>query len=163
MFISGDTSGIVALSSIRRLDLLKHVFPQVWLAPKVIKEFVDDGPNWEDARQAQQEYAKAEWLLAWTDPIPLLKGNSTRLGEGEIQAISLAYAQGGCCFTDDRLARRFANKMDVEEIATARILTRCKKLGVIAAVKPLLYQLRDKGNRLTLEVIEKILREEDEI
>jgi len=64
MPVAADTSAVVTLSSIGRLDLLRHLWPIVWLPQVCIVELVGQG-EWPQARQAQNELAKEEWLLPW--------------------------------------------------------------------------------------------------
>lgn len=108
MLIAADTSALVALSSIRRLDLLRRLAPEVWLPPAVVKELITDGEGWRNASQAQEEFAKAEWLLPWTTEFTQLIPTSKKIGQGELEAISLAHEIKGSCFMDDRRGRAFA-------------------------------------------------------
>lgn len=161
MFVAADTSAVVALSSIERLDLLRHVWSTVWLPRACIVELVTQGENWLQAKQAQTEITKEEWLLPWNGQLEC-QIPSGKLGKGEIEAVSLAHQEKCECLIDDKKGRAFAESMGVNAIGTFGVLKRCKADGVIAAAKPLICQMQHHGFRCRPEVIAAVLADMNE-
>ena len=162
VIVAADTSPVIALSSIWRLDLLRHVSPVAWLVPAVVSELITNGRNWKAAKQAQQEFAAAEWLLPWTGSLRCLTPPSKRLGRGEIEAISLAYQESGICFIDELRGRTFAKSLGVEILGSLGVLCRCKMDGVIPAVKPLILEIMDHGLHYSPELVRRVIRDMNE-
>lgn len=92
-----------------------------------------------------------------------LNSLSVVLGRGEAEAISLArqYADS-LLLLDDNQARRAAKTLDLSIIGTAGILLRAKNEGIIQAVKPLLYSMREHGYFLSNAIIQYACRQADE-
>lgn len=162
MLIAADTSALVALSSISRLDLLRRFGPEVWLPPAVVKELITDGEGWENAHQAQEEFAKGEWLLPWSTEFTRLAPSSKKLGQGEIEAVSLALQLKGTCFIDERRGKAFAACHGVPVIGAPGILCRCKREGVLVEVKPLLIAMLQHGLNYAPSLIAQVLAEMNE-
>jgi len=145
MLFAADTSALVALSSIRRLDLLRRLASKVWLPPAVVKELITNGEGWRDALQAQEEFVKGEWLLAWTTEFTRLVPTSKKIGQGELEAVSLAHEFKSSCFIDDRRGRTFAALYGVPVIGALGVLCRSKRDGVLDAVNPSLIAMQQRG------------------
>ena len=108
--------------------------------------------------------AAAGWALRTeVDPAPdpLLAQD---LGRGETEAITLAVRRNArLVLVDDRKARQIAEVAYRLRVKGAPgILVAAKQRGLIALVRPLLEEMRDKGYFLAAPVIERALREAGE-
>lgn len=162
VFLAADTSALVALSSIGRLDLLRRIWAEVWLPPAVVRELITDGAGWVNARQAQVEFAKGDWLRPWTKEIACITPPSRKLGAGEIEVVSLARIMRGTCFMDDGRGRSFAESVGVTAVGVPGVLCRSKRDQVIPAVKPLLLEMQRLGIRYSHDLIAKVLADMNE-
>jgi predicted nucleic acid-binding protein len=162
MLIAADTSALVALSAIRRLDLLRRLGPEVWLPPAVVKELITDGDGWKNAEEAQAEFAKREWLHPWTTEFTRLPTSSSKLGRGEIEAVSLAFEFNGTCLIDERKGRAFASAHGVPVIGALGVLCRSKRDGLVAEIKPLVMNMVLCGIIYAPDLISRVLVEMNE-
>lgn len=137
-----DTSCLIALERVGRLDLLPRLFSAVLAPPAVVREF-GAAPSWLSmATLPDHTLAAALGLL---------------LGPGEAEAIAVA-AQRKCrVVLDDRQARAAAARLGVETIGTIGILLRAKRGGLIPELKPLLDALDEAGFRLDVRLRRRAL------
>jgi len=129
-----NSTCLIGLERIGRLDLLQELFEPVFIPPKV-----------------QEEFSMAvEWIKVQAPSNQMLV-NVLKLvvDEGEAEAIALALEKGWRLIADDRKARiwakRLAKRLGVKVIGTAGILVRAKRAGIVPSVKPLLEALRQTG------------------
>ncbi len=162
MIVVADTSALIALSSIGQLRLLRHLWPTVWITPAVVSELIAHGHNWKAAEEAQQEFAKGDWLLPWKGLVNCLSPPSKKLNRGELETISLAYQKGGTCFMDERLGRAFAKTLGISTVGSLGVLGRCKHLGFITAVRPLILEMSHQGLYFHPDLITQVLADMNE-
>ena len=81
-----------------------------------------------------------------------------RLGAGETEVLALGLeTPDALAILDDRLARRAAAVLGVPVRGTLGLLLDAKARGLVAAVGPLLSQLRTCGFRLSVETTPELL------
>ena len=138
-----NSTCLIGLERIGRLDLLQELFEPVFIPPKVQEEFG----------------VTVEWIKVQAPSNQMLV-NVLKLvvDEGEAEAIALALEKGWRLIADDRKARICAKRLGVKVIGTAGILVRAKRAGVVPSVKPLLEALRQTGFHLSSELVAEVLR-----
>jgi predicted nucleic acid-binding protein len=99
-----DTSGLITLAKIGRLQLLHELAEQVAVADAVYDEVVGRGA----ARPGHQEVAQASWILRRTvQDHTAVAGLEIQLGRGESEAIVLARElEADFVLLDDARARQ---------------------------------------------------------
>jgi len=162
---AANTSPLIALSSIGRLDLLRAAFPQVFVPDAVYGEVVTHGEGWIEARQLQSELAGGEWMVRTPmGESPVLTALRLRLGgSGEAEAIALAKERGIPVLLDELAGRRAATALGVEVFGSLRILRLAKKRGLVPQIRPLLTGMIETGIYYGDDLVERFLREEGEI
>jgi len=80
------------------------------------------------------------------------------LGEGEAVAIALAAGRGHGVLIDEKLGRAVAEGLSLKVIGTVGVLLIARKRDLIAAVKPLLEDLKASGHRLSEDLVVEALR-----
>ncbi len=138
-----NSTCLIGLERIGRLDLLQELFEPVFIPPKV-----------------QEEFGVAmEWLKVQAPSNQMLV-NVLKLviDEGEAEAIALALEKGWRLIADDRKARIWAKRLGVKVIGTAGILVRAKRAGLVPSVKPLLEALKQAGFHLSSDLVAETLR-----
>ena len=139
-----DSTCLIALERLGRLDILPALFEPVYAPPEVAREFGSPLP----------------WLevvdLADPDRVLFL---STAVDAGEAEAIVLARERRLRVILDDLRARRLAHRFELDVIGTLGILVRAKRQGMIDLLKPLLDQLEGVGFHMTSELKEEALRQ----
>ncbi len=139
-----NSTCLIGLERIERLDILPQVFNTVFAPPAVAKEV----------------RTSLDWLKIQAVANPsVVIALRTQMDEGEAEAIALALEiENGLLILDDKKARRVAQQMRIKVIGTVGMLLRAKRQGVIAEVKPLLLKLTEANFRISHGIIQEALR-----
>ncbi len=157
--IVADTSPLVALSAVNRVDLLANVFDQVIVPCAVYDEIVTQGEGWIAAESAQACLRENTWMQVREVPqSPLLDELRSRLGAGEAEVIALASDSDCVALIDDRKARRIGEGLNLHVIGTFGVLARNKLEGRIAVVRPLIEGMRSAGIYFSDDLVKHFLR-----
>lgn len=153
--VVSNTTPIIALSLIGRLDLARDLYGEVLIPPAVHEEVMAGGAN----RAGSVELQRAHWFrtVPLTDPrhADLL----VDLDRGEAEAIALALEiEADLLLVDERLARRHAQHVGLTITGTLGLLLKAKEQGLVTEIRPLIQQLRSKRIRLGENVIQRALQ-----
>jgi len=144
--IISNTSCLIALSNIGRLDLLRVVCGPVIITPEVAAEF-------------------GEALPGWIRVIPVNDSQKTRLIEktldlGEASTIALALERDGALLIlDDGKARRFAKSMDMQLTGTLGIVVKAYRSGFIDNLGEIIEDFRQCGFYIPNDIENELLRQ----
>jgi len=127
--IIADSTCLIGLERIDKIDSLPQMYSQVIIPPQVQKEF---GLSF-------------AWLIV-KNPQNIGMINSLKLmvDDGESEAIALAYELGCRLVVDDKQARNIAKRLDIEIIGTVGILVKAKQLWLIDQLLTILEALENK-------------------
>jgi predicted nucleic acid-binding protein len=131
VIVVSNSSPLIALSQIGRLDLLGQLQPQILIPPAVAKEVRPSVPRLPD----------------WIEVKPLsLPANpaivSSAIGAGEREVIGLGLELGAqILILDERPARRLAMSLGLGVIGTVGLLLAAKDRGLLVSIKPELDRL----------------------
>jgi len=138
-----DSTCLIGLEKIGRLDLLPHLFQPVHAPPEV---------------ESESGFTPA-WLGIEIPSNPaLVSALKVMVDDGEAEAIALALERNCRIVLDDRKARDLAQRMGLKVIGTVGILVRAKRAGLLPWVNPLLNELTEKGFHLSEELKREALR-----
>jgi uncharacterized protein len=151
---------LIALTGIGQAGLLRELFGEVLVSGKVREEVEAGGKTGAGASL----FANAPWIrvISLTNrPDPLLE---TLLDQGEAETIALALQSSATLvLMDERKGRKIARDIyELTVIGTGRLLTEARKVGLISAVCPLIYQMRAHGYWLSDKIVEEILKQAGE-
>jgi predicted nucleic acid-binding protein len=139
-----NSTCLIALEGIGRLDILPSVYEEVIVPPAVQAE-VDTEIEW----LVTKELTNQSVNLAL----------QSQLGKGEAAAIALAAEMSDIVIVlDDKKARRVARQMGLKIVGTLGILLRAKQQGIIAEVHPILEKLKRTGFRCSPSLYDEVLR-----
>ena len=139
-----NSTCLIGLERIGRLDLLPQVFSTVFAPPAVAAE-VRSPLSWLRVQAVQNAVA-----------VTTLK---TQMDAGEAEAIALAMELGDVLLIlDDKKARRVAQQLNLKVIGTVGMLLRGKRQGVIAEIKPLVLALLQADFRISEGIVREALR-----
>jgi hypothetical protein len=141
--VVSDAGPLIALGRLDLLALLPKVFAQVQVPTAVLDECMARPEN-ADAPRIQRAVDQ-HWLVA-CDAVPIVKEG---LDLGECAAIARALEIGAGLLADDQAARRYALKIGLHVIGTLGVLVLARRAGHLAAIGPLIDQLRASGQRLS--------------
>jgi predicted nucleic acid-binding protein len=148
-----DSSPLISLARIGRLDLLQGLFHEIWVPPAVEQELTPKGK-----KKGASALRAATWIKVQDLSLQSLKPVSSSLGRGERAAIALAREKGLELLMDDPAGRREAARLGVPVLGTVGLLLEAKAQSLIPEVKPLLDALLAEGFRLSPRLYERILR-----
>ncbi|MEN9757832.1 MAG: hypothetical protein RL755_2019 [Pseudomonadota bacterium] len=141
MIVVANTTPIISLASIERLDILEKMFDKVIIAQAVYDEI-----------KAKQNYGFHEIDKAAFIEVQEIKGHLyrdlllTELDLGEAETIILAKElNADFVIIDENLGYKIANNAGLTTIRTLSILLKAKEKGHIENIKPILDELIVKG------------------
>lgn len=160
MIVISDTSPVLNLSLIGRLDLLVSLYEQVLIPPAVYQELMrsDAGPPLIDR-------ASCAWLVVEpvrdTSRVAQLRAE---LDLGEAEAIALALEKrADLVLVDERLGRRAARALGLRVTGLLGVLAEAKRAGLIERVKPVIEDLQERaGFWIGAELVSQVLSDLDE-
>ncbi len=109
MIIIADSTPLIALSRVNRLELLRDVFGEITVPDAVWEELTQRG----DSRPGAMELPAATWIIrrsvTCTD---LVQALTLSLGQGEAEAIALAQeCHADVLLIDEKLGRAAAERL----------------------------------------------------
>jgi predicted nucleic acid-binding protein len=146
--IIADSTCLIGLERIGKLEILPQLFDSILVPPKVAEEFGIP--------------------LSWLDIVKvtdqgLVLALTMIVDDGEAEAITLAYETKIKVILDDQQARKVARNMNVSFIGTIGILIQAKQRGVIKSIKPLLDDLENNNFYLSKNLKQEALNIVNEI
>lgn len=142
-----DSTCLIALERIGKLDILPDLFSRVAVPPAVDLEF-----------GVRPEWLTVESLVSATVS-DLLK---ITLGEGESEAIALALQLNCRLISDDKQARSTAEQLGIKVMGTLAVLIEAKRKKLIDEMKPVLDDLNAQGFRMSKQLYDEALLIADE-
>ena len=159
MIIISDSSPLISLAIIGKLNILTYLYEEIYVPTAVYKEVV----------RSNKPFAK-ELRLFLTGKIKNVKNKMavdillSDIGAGEAEAIVLALEQHpDVILIDDLKARRFARIKGLNVMGTMGLLLMAKKAGLVTEIKPLLSGLLANNIRISSKIIDITLHAADEM
>lgn len=156
MIIVSDTTPLIGLASIGRLDLLQELFGEVYIPQAVFDETVTFG---RENSKAKQLVSNANWIhvVEVKDRLAV----NVLLDEmdlGEVETIVLASEMNAdWVLMDEKKGRRKLSQLKIPKIGTLGILLKAKELGLVSALKPEIEELQRSGFSISTLLVEEIL------
>lgn len=154
--IFSNTTPIINLAEIGRLDLLEGMFGKVMVPPAVVTELLakrDLFPKAGDAATCFEVFHPEDQLL--------VRGFRSSVHAGEAECLALAMENpGSLLLLDDLQARAMASANGLPFTGTLGLLVEAKARGIVDAVAPLIEKLRISARFwISLELETKILND----
>ena len=129
MLIVSDTSPILNLVAIERLELLKDLYGLIVIPPAVSAEL-----------HANDIFLATKWIhVVWPVNRAAVQALRADLDAGESEAIVLAQElKASLLLIDERLGRQLATQLGLDVTGLLGILAEAKRRGIIPACAPLL-------------------------
>jgi predicted nucleic acid-binding protein len=143
MIVVADSSPLIAMGRIGRLEILHAVFGQLLVPDAVWREVVEAAAE----KPGSSDIAAASWIerrtvkdSAW---VSLLKHD---LGSGEAEAIVLARETGAdFVLIDERLGRSAARNLGLQVVGLIGVLIEGRKQGLITDADEIVERLRNEA------------------
>jgi predicted nucleic acid-binding protein len=142
--IISDTSCLIALSKIQKLNLLKGLYNEVVITKEVYYEFGGSLPDWFLVTEVKNKQKQIEL--------------EEQLDKGEASSIALALETDNATLIIDEIkGRKIAQSLNIVIIGTLGIIFLAYKNGLISDVISTILQLVNKGFRLSDNLINNII------
>ena len=154
MIVVSDTSPLIALHAIGRLDLLGALYREILIPDAVSREYL-----YQDATDSKSKERARPWLIERNPPntqaAEILK---TQLGQGEAEAIALSLGvTANLLLMDERRGRHTAERLGISCLGTAGVLFQAKQRGLIVALRPELEALSRQADFWLSESVQRTL------
>ncbi len=152
--IVSNTSPLIFLGKIGKLNLLKDLFEKVKIPLSVEEEIKvkDDSLEWIELNKAKKE----GWIkIEEVHPSELLKSDA--IAEAEKKAITLADQKNCIVLLDDDQAKAYADIVGVESHGTLYVIMKAKTEGLITAdeATEILDNMMEKGFYISTQVYKR--------
>lgn len=153
--VISNTTPIISLALVGRLDLLEKLYGNVLVPPAVVAEVLAGGQFGIGVLEFQQ----ATWFLQTPLADPRRADLLVDLDRGEAEVIALAQEiNADLVILDERLGRRHAQRLGLEITGTLGVILKGKQLGFVLEVKSLIERLQKGGIRLGRPLIARVLQ-----
>jgi predicted nucleic acid-binding protein len=142
--VIADSSCLILLTNIDKLDLLASLYSEVLITDAVQFEYGLPPPS----------------FISIKNPVDAEQLNSLQrsLDPGEASSIALALENPGCqIIIDEKKGRRIALAMGLDLTGTLGVLTEAAKRGLLLADRQLLTELETHGFRLSTDLKNEFL------
>jgi uncharacterized protein len=140
-----NTSCLIALEAIGKIDLLEKLYQKVLIPPAVASEWGTACPQWIVTQQVQSQ--------------ALVQALRLQLGAGEAEAIALSVEINAArVILDDQRARRVGVQLHQTVTGTIGIILRAKQLGIVPLVRPIFDDLRAAGLWISQNLLRQALQ-----
>ncbi len=152
--IISNTTPILSLLKIDKLDLLKELYGKV-IVPLAVYQEIEKGK--------EKPYYKDLTSLDWIE-IQNIKNLNTieyliDLDDGEAEVLILAKeTNADLVILDEIMGRRYAKQLELNLTGTIGVLLKAKEKGLILSIKNLMTELENKGTWLNPKLISKVLK-----
>ncbi len=157
MIVVSDTTPLIGLSSIGRLEILHELFGDVYIPQAVFDETVTSG---REEGKAKHAVANADWIHV-VEVKDRLAVNILldEMDLGEVETIILASElNADWVLMDEKKGRRKLSQLNIPKIGTVGILLKAKQLGLVENLKSELENLQKSGFSISQLVIEEVLK-----
>ena len=160
MIVVSDSTILIGLAKIGKLDLLKKIFSRVFIPEEVFKEVVKRGKG----KPGSKVIKEAAWIevrpVKDKIQVAFLLGS---LEKGEAEVLVLAQElKADLILLDEEKARKSAVIAGFEIMGVLGLFVLSKNLGLIHKVRPLVDELLIKKFRISDKIIEQTLKKADE-
>jgi predicted nucleic acid-binding protein len=157
MIVVSNTTPIIALSSVERIDILKSLFKEIIITEEVKNELI-----------AKERYGSTFPSLDWVKVEKVRNQEfqqalALELGAGEASVIALARElNADFVIIDEKYGNRMARYFGLSPIRTLAILEAAKKKNVINRLKPIVKEMVSKGIWYKKELLDQFLKDNHE-
>lgn len=148
--IISDTSCLIALSKIGRLDILQKLYSKISITDTVKAEFGSELPDWIVVEKVKDK-VQYEAICQKLDP-------------GEASSITLALENPGCLLViDEKKGRHIAREFNIQIIGTLKIILMAKEKNIIQSVRQIIIELTENNFRVEKKLINELLKASNEL
>jgi predicted nucleic acid-binding protein len=157
VIVVSDASPFISLAMTGHLELLKHLYQQVFIPDAVYQELTGNDVE----RPGAVEVQTLEWIIV--QPVQnamVMRALQGELDRGEAAAIALAVErQADMVLIDERRARAVATRLGLNVVGVLGVLVEAKHKALISQLKPILDDLITRaGFWVSAQLYERVLQ-----
>ncbi|WFA10189.1 DUF3368 domain-containing protein [Tissierella sp. Yu-01] len=150
-----NSTPLIALYNIGKLDLLKEVYGKVIIPYAVYEEVILES-KLKDSNDFIQESGFINIMKIINEEAKRLF--VTSLHKGEVEVMILAKEIGAdLCVIDDLLARSYAKYHNLNITGTIGVLLKAKELGIVTKIRPIMDELISSGIYIDSKLYNRVL------
>jgi predicted nucleic acid-binding protein len=157
MIMVCDTTPLIGLASIGRLNILQELFGEIYIPQAVYDETVTHGRT---QGSAKHDVDNASWIHV--ERVRDRLAVNILLDEmdlGEVETIVLAGEMGAeWVLMDEKKGRRKLSQLNIPKIGTIGVLLKAKQIGIIPNLKHEIEGLQKIGFAISQMVIDEVLK-----
>lgn len=160
MIVVCDSTVLIGLAKIGRLDLARDIFSKISIPEEVFSEVVEKGAGKPGSRTIRE--------ARWIEIIPIKDRTQVDLlmmsldkGEAEVLALARQLA-ANLVLADEEKARKSAVIAGYDVMGLLGLFILAKKLGLIDQIRPLIGELRRRNFRISDRVVSETLKKAGE-
>ena len=144
MIVVSDTSPLIHLAAIQRLDILRQLYGEVYVPAAVFAEATREMQDYPDGKLIHgQAWLHVQAVRDVTQLQPLL----ATIDQGEAEALVLAReVNADLLLIDDGKGRRQASQMKIRVIGLLGVLLAAKQAGLIESLTAVMGELELKAS-----------------
>ncbi len=151
-----NSTPLIALAKIGRLDLLRELYGRVFIPPAVFDEVCAKRDVASEQLRANLDWIEVPHFRQRLEDVSLMPA---RLHAGEVEAIMLTRAlEADYIILDDNAAKKTAEYLGFKVIGTLGVLITAKRLGLIDDIEAAISDLRRIGFWVSDRVLEMVRR-----
>ncbi len=156
-----NSSTLIHLSAIQRLNLLETFYKEIIIPPAVWKEVVVEGEKRPGSKRIKNAKEKGWIKIIEPSDKMLPQFLKSQIDEGEAEAITLAVElKANVIFLDESDARKMADIYKIKKTGVIGILIKAKKCNEISSLKREFDKLIKNGNFwIDNKLVQKALKE----
>jgi predicted nucleic acid-binding protein len=152
--VISDSTPLIALSKVKRVNVLERIFGNIYIPEAVWDEVVEEGKGLSGSEIKNLDWIKVEKVKERN----VLRALSDQFGKGEREVIGLAIESvNPIVLIDEKAAKRKLNSLEITVIGTLGILLTAKKLKLIKSVKEPMDKLSKSGFYIDNDLYNSVL------
>ena len=157
MIVVSDTTPLIGLASIGRLNVLLELFGEVYIPRVVYDETVTHGRA---EGNAKQDVDNAGWIhVAQVQDRLAVNILLDEMDLGEVETIVLAgEMKADWVLMDEKKGRRKLSQLDIPKIGTIGVLLKARQIGLIPNLKHEIEGLQKAGFSVSQIVVDEVLK-----
>ena len=151
-----NSTPIISLHSIGRLDLLEKIYDKIYIPYAVYEEVCIDG---DDIIDKDLLMSFSSFSIKQVSNHEAKKYFKTSLHKGEVETMILAgELNADLCIIDDQVARNYAKFLGLKVTGTLGVLIKGKEKGLIKEITPLMDTLIRNGIYISNKLYKDIIK-----
>jgi len=157
MIVFSNTTPLIALAGIDKLDLLRAIFGRIHVVREVMEECAVGG------RIMVPNLTGLSWVEIVDSTPPTLPGLLLELDKGEKHTLDMARKMAAdWVIIDERIGRDLAEFIGLKVTGTLGVLLKAKRLGLVPSFMDAVAAMQANGIYYHASLVEKLVKEAGE-